>query len=344
MVETVLVSGASGFVAASIIKELLTNGYAVRGTVRSESSANKVREAHAEYAKGNLSLVIVKDIATPGAFSEAVKGVDGIFHVASPFILDATDFDAQLFEPALQGTLGILKAAQKHNPNVKRVVITSSFAAVVDFSSGLNPGKTYTEADWNPMTREEAKAAGAVAAYLVSKVLAEKAAFEFVEKEKPNFTVATLCPPMVYGPLAQDPDSMDRLNESTEDFYRLMNGSLVETPGTSFWAYADVRDLALAHRLAYEKPEAANQRFLITNGGFSYQLFVDILHDRLPELRDKLPKKANPVNEAFPGKVYRLDNSKATNVLGMSWRPVEDTVLDTAKYLQGMEKKHGVAK
>jgi nucleoside-diphosphate-sugar epimerase len=343
MVETILISGANGFVAANIIKELLTNGYAVRGQVRSEASADKVKKAHASYAGNNLSIVIAKDITAPGAFDEAVKGVHGIFHTASPFVLDAKDFDKELFDPAVDGTLSILRSAKAYGAEVKRVVITSSFASVVDFAAGLNPGKVYTEADWNPMTREEAKAAGPVAGYLTSKALAERAAWDFVANEKPHFTLATVCPPMVYGPIAQDFDSMHKLNESSEDFYNLFNGSKTEVPGTGFWAYADVRDLALAHRLAYEKPEAAGQRFLITTSGYSYQKFVDIIKEKFPELANKVPAKANPANEAFPDGVYKLDNRKAREVLGIKFRPMEETVVDAVKYLQGLEKKLGVA-
>jgi nucleoside-diphosphate-sugar epimerase len=342
MVETILVTGASGFVAANIIKELLTSGYAVKGTVRSDSSGNKVKEAHAEYAGDKLSTVIVSDIVAPGAFDKAVEGVDGIFHTASPFVLNATDFEAELYKPAVNGTLGVLKSAKEHGPTVKRVVITSSFASVLDFSKGTRSGYVYTEKDWNPMTREEANEAGPVAAYLVSKTLAERAAYDFVETEKPKFTIASLCPPMVYGPIAQDQD-LHKLNESSEDFYHLFNGSLTEVPQTGFYAYADVRELAIAHKLAYESPKAANQRFLITNGGYTYQLFVDILREKFPELADKLPKKPNPANEAWPENVYKLDNSKATKDLGIKWRPIEETIVDTVKYLQHLEKKQGVA-
>lgn len=343
MVETILISGANGFVAANAIKELLTNGYAVKGQVRSEASAAKVKEAHAAYAGENLSLIIVKDITAPGAFDEAVTGVDGIFHTASPFVLNAVDYDAELFDPAVNGTVSILKSAKEFGTSVKRVVITSSFASILDFAAGLRPGKTYNEEDWNPMTRDEAKAAGPVAGYLTSKVLAEKAGFDFVEKEKPNFSIATVCPPMVYGPIAQDFDDMHKLNESTEDFYNLMNGSKTETPGTGFWAYADVRDLALAHRLAYEKPEAANQRFLIANGRYNYQMFVDLIKKNFPELASRVSANPNPANEAYPDGVYSIDNSKAKNVLGIQFRPMEETIVDTVKYLQALEKKLGVA-
>ena len=107
-----------------------------------------------------------------------------VIHTASPFILDAKDFDKELYEPAVRGTVSVLEAVKKYNSDVKRIVITSSFASVPDFKKGNRPGHVYTEADWNPMTKEEARSAGPVAAYLVSKTLAERAAFDFVETEK----------------------------------------------------------------------------------------------------------------------------------------------------------------
>jgi nucleoside-diphosphate-sugar epimerase len=98
--------------------------------------------------------------------------------------LNAQDFEKDLFAPSVNGTMSVLEAVKKNNPKVKRIVITSSFASNIDVTKGLRPGYVYTEADWNPMTKEETVAAGPVAAYLVSKTLAERAAFDFVEKEK----------------------------------------------------------------------------------------------------------------------------------------------------------------
>jgi nucleoside-diphosphate-sugar epimerase len=244
MAQTVLVTGASGFIAAHVIEALLAAGFKVRGTVRSESTALKVRKAHAKHAEV-LSFAIVPDISAPNAFDKAVRGVDGVIHTASPFVLSAKDYDSELFEPAVNGTVSVLKAVKANNPSVRRIVITSSFAANLDFSAGLRPGYAYTEADWNPVTIDEARKADPTTAYLVSKTLAEKAAFDFVETEHPNFTIATLTPPMVYGPLASDFESMSKLNTSSGDIYRLFNGTEKEVPETGFWGYVDVRDRKL---------------------------------------------------------------------------------------------------
>lgn len=164
MAKTVLVTGASGFIATHTIDALLRKGYNVRGTVRSERSAADVRKTHAKYAD-QLTLAIVPDISAPNTFDEAVKGVDGVcafhdvtfltktrrrsiltctryIHQASPFILNATDFEKELLEPAINGITTILESAQKYSPDVSRVVVTSSFASVLDPNLGMRPGYT----------------------------------------------------------------------------------------------------------------------------------------------------------------------------------------------------------
>jgi nucleoside-diphosphate-sugar epimerase len=109
-----------------------------------------------------------------------------------------------LIDPAVIGTTGILKAIKKSAPSVKRVVITSSFASIVNGSKGFWPGHTYSEEDWNPITSQEATE-NPMMGYRASKTFAEKAAWEFIEKEKPNFTLATINPPMVFGPIVSFP-------------------------------------------------------------------------------------------------------------------------------------------
>jgi len=335
MTQTVLVTGASGFIATHVIEAFLKAGFKVRGTVRSDSTAEKVRESHPEHQDA-LSFAIVPDISAPGAFNEAVKGVDGVIHMASPFVLNANDFNKDLFDPAYNGTVSALEAVKKNNPAVKRVVITSSFASVLDTSKGLRPGYNYTEADWNPMTREEALKTDPTNAYLVSKTIAERAAFDFIEKEKPNFSVTTLLPPMVYGPLAADQSSMEKLNTSSADFYRLIDGSTKEVPETGFYAYVDVRDVAKAHLLAYTTEAAANQRYAVSGGPYTYQRFVDIIRAKFPELRDSTPE--GNANEASPD-VYSLDTSKIKRELGLEFLPIEETVVDTVNSLLALKKK-----
>ena len=349
--KTVLVTGANGFVAAHILNVLLDAGYHVLGTVRSKSAADRVRISHGRsvyssisFLQANfsrygdkLSFALVPDIETPGAFDEVVKDVDAVIHSASPFHYPVDDNERDLFYPAVNGTVRILEAVYTSgNDRIKRVVITSSFAAIVDISKGYNPGKVYSEADWNPMTWDEAKIAEGGAAYCASKAFAEKAAYDFIEKHKPPFAITTLCPPLVYGPIAHQVDSIDKLNKSSEEIWNLINGSQNSVPPTSFPAFADVRNLAEAHRSALESPEAANKRFIITSGPYLNQRICDIVRKIFPQLKNKVPF-ANP-NEALPDH-YRLNHDRATRELGIKWIPLENTIKDTVEGLLALEKK-----
>ncbi|KAF1983211.1 flavonol reductase [Aulographum hederae CBS 113979] len=338
--QTILVTGAAGFVAAHVMNSFLEKGYKIRGTVRTEKSADSVRKSHSKYAD-RLSFVFVQDIAASGAFDEAVKGVDGVIHTASPFILNVEDSERDLLIPAIKGTTGVLEALAKNNPDATRVVITSSFASIIDMSQGYRPGYTYSEADWNPATYDEAKADNGGFAYCASKCFAERAAFDYVEKNKPTFSVATICPPMTYGPIAHTVASMDKLNTSSADIWRFMNGTTEEVPLTDFCGFVDVRDLADAHLRAFETPEAANQRFLVTGGNYSYQKVCDVLN-ALPGLGEGKVPVGKP-GTTPEGEVYKYDTSRAKEVLGMRFRGLEECVMDTAESLLGLEKAMAMA-
>lgn len=131
------------------------------------------------------------------------------------FHFNITDPKKDLLDPAIIGTTGVLKAIKKNAPTVKQVVITSSFASIVDAKKGDHYDHVYTEADWNPITMEEALASPA-GGYRASKTFAEKAAWDFVEKEKPNFTISTMCPPLVLGPIVHYLNSLSALNTSNQ--------------------------------------------------------------------------------------------------------------------------------
>lgn len=178
--------------ATHIISSFLSAGYNVRGTVRSEKSAEGVKKSHPKYTS-QLSFAIVPDIAAPHAFDEAVKGVDGVIHNASPFAFDVKDNEKELLKPAIQGTKGCLEAVKKFAPKVKRVVVTSSFAAIVDMSKGTRPGYTYSEKDWNPCSYEDAKKGDGSVAYCASKAFAEREAWEFGKDPEVKFDVVTIC-------------------------------------------------------------------------------------------------------------------------------------------------------
>jgi nucleoside-diphosphate-sugar epimerase len=177
MVARVLLTGGNGFIGAHILEQLLAKGFYVRSVVRSQAKADQVRASHPN-AGSKLDFSIVPDITSAGAFNEAVKStppLDTIIHTASPFLYKAASDNLDFIKPAVLGTTEILKATQSFAPEVKRVIVTSSFAACFNPNIPEDAEKVYTSEDWNPMSMEEALAGDIPTAYLASKKFAEKA-------------------------------------------------------------------------------------------------------------------------------------------------------------------------
>ncbi|TLD27908.1 NAD dependent epimerase/dehydratase [Venturia nashicola] len=325
----VLLTGGSGFIAAHVLNVLLERGYAVVTTVRSNLKGDQILAAHPGVSKEQLSYVVVPDIAEKGAFDEAVRSdppFEYVLHIASPVHHKSEDPVKDMLEPAINGTVGILRAAKAFAPQVKRVVITSSFAAMYNAS----PPKVYDETSWNPVTWDEAVTKRS--AYLGSKTFAERAAWDFVEKEKPNFDISTLTPPLVFGPIVHHLDSLDSVNTSNEVIRDLIQGKILQDklPSTGSCLFVDVRDLAIAHVQAIEVPEAGGKRFFTVAGYYSFAHVVEAIRKTHPELSSKLPK--NPIDDT-PEDIYGYDNSRTREILGIKFTPLEKSIGDTAASL-----------
>lgn len=201
---------------------------------------------------------------------------------------------------------------------------------------GNRPGYTYSEKDWNPITEEEAIQTPSNG-YRASKTFAEKASWEFLETENPNFTIATMCPPLVLGPIVHYLQSLDNLNTSNQRIAAIMTGKAKEEiPPTGTFLWTDVRDLALAHVKAAEMPEAANKRFFVTAGFFSNEEIADIVRDNYPELSDKVPAKGTKGGGYPSDGLYSYDNSRTREVLGIRFRGLKESIVDTVKSLQAV--------
>ena len=327
----VLLTGGSGFIAAHCVDTLLKHGHYVVFTVRSDEKGQKILSNHPD-AKSKLSYVIVKDIATEGAFDEAVKSdppFEAVLHTASPFHFNIEDPKKDLLDPAIIGTTGILKSIHKFAPTVKRVVITSSFASIVNPAE--QNGASYSEKDWNPVTWDEALKDSATA-YRASKTFAEKAAWDFVEQQKPNFSISTMCPPLVIGPVVHYFNDLDSINTSNQRTLNMIKGKMKDgLAATGVYIWVDVRDLADAHVFAIEKEEAANKRFFITAGYFSNAEIAQIIKDEFPEYKDGLPEK---LESDRPKDVYKYDNNRSKEILGVKYRPLKGAIVDLVKSLQ----------
>ncbi|KAI6875915.1 NAD(P)-binding protein, partial [Hortaea werneckii] len=322
-----------------VLDILLQHGHSVVTTVRSQDKAKKIADNHAQYGPDKLSFAIVEDIAREGAFDQAVVSdppFETVIHTASPFHFNVTDVQKELLDPAIIGTTGILKSIKKSAPSVKRVVITSSFASIINPYKGSWPEHTYTETDWNPITQQQA-IENPANGYRASKTFAERAAWEFLEKEKPNFSIATMCPPLVLGPIVHYLNSLDALNTSNQRVRDIMMGKAKEEiPPTGTFIWVDVRDLALCHVLAMEKEGAANKRFFITTGYFSNKEIAEIIGKNFPQYKEGLPSASTPGGSYPEEGVYKIDNSNVVNTLGVKFRPLEESIVDTVKSLQAV--------
>ncbi|KAI8725712.1 putative nadph-dependent methylglyoxal reductase gre2 protein [Fusarium sp. LHS14.1] len=329
----VLLTGGSGFIATHILKQLLKNGHSVLATVRSNAKAESIKNAFPDLGRDRLDFAIVADVAQPGAFDAALVSdppIEAVIHTASPFHFNVTDIKKDLLDPAVMGTTGILKAILEHAPQVKHVVITSSFGSMMDKSKGFWPEHTYSDADWCPLTLEQALQDPA-AGYQARKTFAEKAAWEFLEKEKPTFTLSTILPPLVFGPVSQSLNSLDSLNTSNKFIHGFIAGPAQdEIPPTFNPIFADVRDVAFAHVVAMEKPEAGNKRFFITGGYCSSREIVNIIRKNFPHYHSQLPPESAKGGE-LPEAVFKIDNQSSKEILGLQYKTLEECISDTVR-------------
>lgn len=234
-----LLTGANGFIALHILSQLLNAGYSVVATVRTPTKAATLRTQFSAYADANfLDIAIVPDMTVPGAynkvFNPSSRPIDIVLHTASPFLYKAaTKSNTEEFlDPAIKGTKVLLEAAKKAG-TVKRVVMTSSCAAVIDYKREAQKDisrKVYTEADWNDVTYEEGEVGDKSTAYRASKKFSELVAWDYVGglDESGNggkggdwFDLAVLCPPAVQGPIEGTVNRIEDLGESNSRFWAL---------------------------------------------------------------------------------------------------------------------------
>jgi len=332
----VLVTGATGYIAAHVCKLATEAGHTVRGTVRSKDNAFKCDPV--KKAAPGIELVEA-DLLEDGGWAEAVKGVDIVLHVASPFPLQAPADENELIRPAVDGTLRVLKAAAAE-PSVRRVVLTSSVAAIASghektdklpASEGCGDEKVWSEDDWSRVEGCEP--------YPKSKTLAEMAAWKYIKEEQPqgrNLELVTINPGFVLGPTLSK-----SICSSTQVISRVLKGELPMLPELHMNC-VDVRDVAQAHLEAMEKP-VAGQRFLLISTGIWFKDIGKILADRFKKDGYNPPTAVAPfwllwlvaifdgnVQIAVKrwGKVTEVDNTRSKEVLGISYTDIKQTLCD----------------
>ena len=335
--STVLVTGANSFYAAAIMDKLVERGVQIRGAVRSNKAEAPLKQ---RYGK-NIDIVIVPDITKPDAFNHAVQGCDAVFHVASPFRYKFTDARTEVLDPAIDGVISALHAAASE-PKIKRVVLTSSVAACIDplHETGFHrPGYTYTEADWNPVSYETASGLKAFPpVYTASKALAEKAAWDFMKKEKRNFDLVSVNPCHTWGSYSQYVDSPEAMNSTNSDLSMLIDGKEKDVPKTTMPWMTDISAVAQAHINALFRPEA-NGRFIIASSPYDFQQVVDLLHEKFGDAEwiSNVPR-GTPGQKVLTSH-FVLDSTRSREELGAEYRPWQESVIDFVKQYQEDRKR-----
>ena len=330
--DKALVTGATGYIGLHCIHQLLNQGYAVNGSVRSPERKEEIFEALQKHntPTENLNLYTF-NLTEDDGWDEGMEGCDYLLHVASPIALENHDEDF-FVKPAVAGVKRAFKFAKKHN--VKKVVLTSSVAAIFDT---LEEKTYYDETDWSDPENPS------ISHYAKSKTLAEKAAWDFVKNEDNPFELAVINPALVIGPsLSGD------LGESNKAIAMVATGKMPVAVPLQF-GYVDVRDVATAHVLAMQNSNSNGERFALAEKDLWYKDVAKVLRDNG---FDKAPTFNVPVWLAkilanfskelkitlpYLGRVRSVKNtSKAKDILGWNPRPAEQSIIDIAEQIKEM--------
>ena len=332
--ETVLVTGGTGFIGLHCLQQLLDKGYKVRTTIRSESRKQEVMDAMKKHSSNceNLEFFIA-DLLNDDGWKEAVEGSKYVLHVASPFFLGEPENEDVFIKPAVEGTLRVLKACA--DADVKKVVLTSSFAAVGYGHS--REKEVYTEEDWSSVD-------GEISPYAKSKTLAEKAAWEFVEslEESKKFELTVINPVAVTGPMLTND-----IGSSNDFLLKLISGSMPACPKIHM-GYIDVRDVAKAHIFSMTEEKTNGERIIVSEN----EMFFAEVGKTLNEAGfKKSPTKEMPnflvkIMSLFVGELKTLlsalnrkgdiDKTKAKSFFNWDYISTEQSVTETARQLQDM--------
>ena len=332
--ETVLVTGGTGFIGLHCLQQLLDKGYKVRTTIRSESRKQEVLEAMKKHSSNceNLEFYIA-DLLKDDGWKEAIEGSKYVLHVASPFFLGEPENEDVFIKPAVEGTLRVLKACA--DADVQKVVLTSSFAAVG--YGHPREKQVYTEEDWSSVE-------GEISAYAKSKTLAEKAAWEFVEnlEESKKFDLTVINPVAVTGPMLTSD-----IGSSNDFLLKLISGSMPACPKIHM-GYIDVRDVAKAHIFSMTEEKTNGERIIVSEN----EMFFAEVGKTLNEAGfKKSPTKELPnflvkIMSFFVGELKTLisaldrrgdiDKTKAERFFNWEYISTEQSVTETAQQLQEM--------
>ena len=333
--EKVLVTGASGFIALHCISELLKQGYYVKGSLRDISKEQKIKEYFVhDYEELNLEFCEL-DLLNDKGWDVAASDCEYIMHIASPFVIEEPKNENNLIEPALEGTLRALEAGKKNN--IKKFILTSSMASV----AYGHKAKICNKNNWTEISNQ-------VGAYVRSKTIAEKAAWEFLQKNNVPFPMTTIHPGMVFGPLI----SSEIRGASATLITNMISGKFPALPEI-FFTIVDVRDIANLHVNSIKNQNSDNKRILATSeNGISFlevsQILRNLGFDKSP--KNVIPnqvinslatfnKEMKITSSMIKRGCYKVDLSETISIF--NWRPIplEDTLEDMTKSIQKILNK-----
>lgn len=314
---TTLITGGTGYLATRLIADVLASGDAVRTTIRSPERADEVRSAVRRAGVDDAALSFATASLTDDeGWDDALSGIEDVYHVASPMVQSTVPDEVVV--PVRDGALRVLRAAR--DAGSRRVVLTSSFAAI---GYSPKPVRDYTEADWTD------PATPGLGAYPLSKTVAERAAWDFVEREGAGLELVALNPTWIAGPTLTA-----AARSSLQVFTGMLDGAMTAVPRQRF-GIADVRDVSSAHLAAMRTPGAAGRRYLLLADGptMTFLDVADVLRDRLGDLAARVPREELPGDEPEP---LAIHNERAKHELGFRPRPAVETIVDTAESLRGL--------
>ncbi|KAF4624150.1 hypothetical protein G7Y89_g14023 [Cudoniella acicularis] len=353
--KTVLVTGINGYIASVLTDLLLSKGYTVRGTTRKSASVEALLKGPFAPFQDRVKIYEVPDMTVSGAFDEAAKGVDGIFHTASPINFSLTRYE-DFVDVAVAGNETLLASALKSGPQLKAVVVTSSVIAVIDPKE--DPEYTYTEKDFASVALAKAqkdKEAGLSTPggqlYAASKTAADRTMWKFRETHKPSFAISTVNPSVVIGPPVSLVSNPSHFNETLRPIWDIFSGSTKTIgPNIGSGSFVDVRDVAYEHLWALENPSKSDgERYIACEGFGPLQAAADILRYSYKgtPIADKIPvgnpgegyvgynKETGEVEDVkYPTGKVRVDGSKAEKAMGFKYISFVQSVKETAKAME----------
>lgn len=331
--KLVLVTGASGFVGKWTTVRLLAKGYRVRGTVRSLGRKAEQVRAAAKAEAGAQSLarleLVEADLLDDKGWPEAMAGADAVMHIAAAIRGDEPKDQSLVIRPAVEGTARVLRFT--HEAGIKRVIMTSSIAAV-GYGHGHTSGKrVYDETFFTNL-----EGMRYTWAYCIGKTKAERAAWEFANAN--GLELTTIHPGAIIGPALDDDAAI-----SVQMITALFDAGMPALPSNGF-SIIDVRDVADMHAAALEHPEAAGQRYLATAEYMPFPKVAAVLREAYPDRRitmrtvpdwiiKLLARFGGPTRQIINdiGNEKHFDGRKGERLLGRPYIPARQSILDTAE-------------